>query len=234
MAAAAVILAGGSGSRMRSERNKAYLRLAGRSLVCWSIDAFLAAGVERITLVTRPADFALADETITRELDRPIPVIAGGATRHESELAALTYLQPEIEAGEIDVVAIHDGARPLVRPSLIAAVLRAAREHGGAVPGLAVADLVFRHERLPVVHARTGTVARVQTPQAFRAVPLLHAYRAAELAGFDGSDTAACLERFGTGHVVCVPGDDSNLKVTFAEDLGLAEQLVAAGRRPAG
>jgi 2-C-methyl-D-erythritol 4-phosphate cytidylyltransferase len=70
---------------------------------------------------------------------------------------------------------------------------------------------------------------RVQTPQAFRAAPLLAAYRAATAAGFEGTDTSASMERFSDVTVHCFPGDPRNLKVTYAQDLFLAEQLLSAG-----
>ncbi len=100
-------------------------------------------------------------------------------------------------------------------------MLSAAREHGGAIPTVPLP---------PVVGAPTGLTAGaelhgVQTPQAFRAAVLLEAYRRAADDGFDGTDTAACLERYAHVQVVAVPGSSRNLKITFPEDVVLADRL---------
>ncbi len=125
---------------------------------------------------------------------------------------------------------IHDGARPLVSAALVRSVLAAARADGGAVPGLPHDDLAVvdggGHLTGP---ARAGLVS-VQTPQGFRAAPLLAAYEAAARVGFSGTDTAACVERFADLPVVGVLGDPRNLKITYAHDLALAEVLRAPGR----
>jgi 2-C-methyl-D-erythritol 4-phosphate cytidylyltransferase len=219
--AAAVVLAGGSGSRLGAEGNKVYLPLAGRPLLAWSIEAFAAApGVGRLVLVTRPADRSLAAEAV-RTAGGRVEVVDGGATRHDSEWAALRLLAPAIRAGELDVVAIHDGARPIVTQRLIAEVVAAAREHGAAVPGVPLTGVADR-DLNPV----PGTLVRVQTPQAFRADLLLAAYERADADCFTGTDTAACVERYAGVPVHCIPGDPCNVKVTYRPDLTLAERLI--------
>jgi 2-C-methyl-D-erythritol 4-phosphate cytidylyltransferase len=217
--AAAVVLAGGSGSRLGAEGNKVYLPLAGRPLLAWSLAAFARApAVGRLVLVTRPADHGPAEQAAR---DTPAEIVDGGATRHDSEWAALRLLAPAIRAGELDVVAIHDGARPLVTQRLIADVVTAAREHGAAVPGVPLADVADR-DLTPV----TGTLVRVQTPQAFRADLLLAAYERADTDCWTGTDTAACVERYAGIPVHCIPGDPRNVKVTYRPDLTLAERLL--------
>jgi 2-C-methyl-D-erythritol 4-phosphate cytidylyltransferase len=217
--AAAVVLAGGSGTRLGAEGNKVYLPLAGRPLLTWSLAAFAAApSVGRLVLVTRAADRAHA-ERAAEGLD--VEIVPGGATRHDSEWAALRLLAPAIRAGELDVVAIHDGARPVVAEQLIEDTIAAARTHGAVVPGIPMTDLVDADLR-PVA----GTLVRVQTPQAFRAGLLLEAYTRAEVDGFAGTDTAACVERYAGVPVHCVPGDPRNIKVTYRADVPLAEALL--------
>jgi 2-C-methyl-D-erythritol 4-phosphate cytidylyltransferase len=219
--AAAVVLAGGSGTRLGAEGNKVYLPLAGRPLLAWSMEAFAAApGVGRLVLVTRPADRSLAAEAV-RATDASVEVVDGGATRHDSEWAALRLLAPAIGAGELDVVAIHDGARPVVSQRLIADVVAAAREHGAAVPGVPLTGVADRD-----LHPVPGTLVRVQTPQAFRADLLLAAYEKADADCFTGTDTAACVERYAGVPVHCIPGDPRNVKVTYRRDLTLAERLI--------
>jgi 2-C-methyl-D-erythritol 4-phosphate cytidylyltransferase len=219
--AAAVVLAGGSGTRLGAEGNKVYLPLAGQPLLAWSLEAFARApGIGRLVLVTRPADRGQAEQA-ARGVDRPVEIVDGGVARHDSEWAALRLLAPAIEAGEIDVVAIHDGARPLVTQRLIADALAAAREHGAAVPGVPLSGVAGR-DLTPV----GGTLVRVQTPQAFRADLLLAAYTKADADCFTGTDTAACVERYAGIPVHCIPGDPRNVKVTYRPDLALAERLL--------
>ncbi len=229
MIAAAVVLAGGSGTRVGAGENKVYLPAAGRRLISWSLRAFAAVPeVGRLVLVIRPADRALAEQVVGAEVGRTIELVAGGITRHDSEHRALAHLAPAIRAGEIDVVAIHDGARPVVERSLIAGVLAAAHRYGAAIPGLPLDDAAVAEPDGPptAVHPDRRLV-RVQTPQAFRAGPLLAAYERAAGDGFAGTDTAACIERYAGIPVQCLPGDPRNIKVTYPADLLVAGHLLS-------
>lgn len=223
MPAAVVIVAAGSGSRVGAPTNKVLLPLAGRPLLAYSVLTALAVpDVVLLVVVVRPGEEDAVGAALAPYLgDREVLLVPGGATRHDSEWAALRVLSAAIDGGEIDVVAVHDGARPLATASLFAAVIEAARESGGAIPVVAVPGLLG-HDG-PVA----GAVV-VQTPQAFRAPDLLAAYAAAERDGFGGTDTAASLERYGASvRLRAVPGSSHNLKVTFVEDLGVVEALVA-------
>jgi 2-C-methyl-D-erythritol 4-phosphate cytidylyltransferase len=221
-ATAVVILAAGSGSRVGAEVNKVLLTLRGVPVLVWSLrDALALPGVRRVVLVVRPEDRAALGEAVAPHLgDREVLVVDGGATRHASEWAALQVLAPDVESGEVEVVVVHDGARPLAGPSLWRAVVDAAQASGGAVPMVPVTQLVH-HDLAPV----TDAVGGVQTPQAFRADDLLAAYRAAARDGFEGTDTSACVAAYGDVVVTAVPGSALNLKVTFPEDVALAEEL---------
>jgi 2-C-methyl-D-erythritol 4-phosphate cytidylyltransferase len=221
-ATAVVILAAGSGSRVGAEVNKVLLPLRGVPVLVWSLrDALALPGVRRVVLVVRPEDRAAVGEAVAPHLgDREVLVVDGGATRHASEWAALQVLAPDVESGEVEVVVVHDGARPLAGLSLWRDVVDAARASGGAVPMVPVTQLVH-HDLAPV----TVAVGGVQTPQAFRADDLLAAYRAAERDGFEGTDTSACVAAYGDVVVTAVPGSALNLKVTFPEDVALAEEL---------
>lgn len=234
-AVAVVVLAGGSGLRIAQGRNKAYLPLGGRTAVGMSLVTMAAAapGLCRLVLVVRPDDVDLAERTLDDEFPRPpVPVdlVLGGGTRHGSEERALRHLEPAIRAGEVDLVLIHDAARPLCPPALVAELVRAAAEHGGAVPGLGADDLaaVDADGRLVVL---AGRHVRVQTPQVFAAAPLLEAYHHAADAGFDGTDTAACVERFSSVSVRHVAGEQRNFKITYPQDLYVATEFVQKHHR---
>jgi 2-C-methyl-D-erythritol 4-phosphate cytidylyltransferase len=229
-AAAFVVLAGGSGTRVGSEQNKVYLPLAGRPVISWSLSwAAQVPEVGRVVLVIRPQDEQPAAEAVEAAgLTGVVEVVAGGVTRHRSEQAALDHLSWPICAGSIDVVAIHDGARPLAGPELLQQVIQAAATHGGAVPTLPEESAwpVDAAGQLSAPDADHG-LHRVQTPQAFRAAPLLEAYAAALRDGTEGTDTSAALEGLPGIQVVAVPGRPENLKVTFADDLLRAEKLLS-------
>ncbi len=224
MPAAVVIVAAGSGTRVGATVNKVLLPLGDRPVLAWSVrDALAADDVRRVVIVVRPADRGAVAESLAPHLgDAEVLLVDGGATRHASEWAALQLLAPAIEAGELDLVAIHDGARPLAGVALFEATLAAAREHTGAIPVVPVRDLLTTDLR-PVV----GELGGVQTPQVFRADLLLAAHRAAAESGFEGTDTAAVLAAHGDFDIAAVPSSPANLKITFPEDVDLAERLLS-------
>ena len=227
---AVVVLAGGSGLRVGGDRNKAYLPLAGRTAVGISLRTMAVAtpGLLRLVLVVRSDDVDLAEATLAEEFPHPpVPVelVTGGASRHGSEERALHHLEPAIRAGELDLVLIHDAARPLCSPELVSMLVDAAAAGGGAVPGLAVDDLAAVADDGSLVPL-VGRHVRIQTPQVFAAKPLLVAYQRAAEVGFEGTDTAACLERFSTLKVTYVPGEEQNFKITYPHDVALADEFV--------
>jgi 2-C-methyl-D-erythritol 4-phosphate cytidylyltransferase len=231
--AAAVILASGSGVRVGGEQNKVYLPLGGRSIVAWSLRTFAATpGIGPLVLVVRPQDEPLARQVLAAECDgaqvSAVEVIHGGLQRQDSELLALRHLAPRIASGAIDVVLMHDAARPLVRRELVSAVLAAAREPQGAVPGVPRDGLVLASEDGDVAEADLGTMMAMQTPQGFPARPLLAAYERAAADGFYGTDTAACVTRHTGLQARCIPGDDRNIKITYPHDLVIAELYLAS------
>lgn len=220
--AAGVVLASGAGTRVGAALNKVYLPLAGRRIVSWSLAAFARVPeIGPLVLVARPQDVELVEEVV-EGADAPVEVVPGGSSRQESELNALRHLTKRVESGEVDAVLLHDGARPLVTPELIIDVLRVAREHGGAMPGLAADDIVRADcSRLD------GSVVRAQTPQGFRAAALIEAYEQAAREGYEGTDTASVMERFSSLPVHWVPGDERNFKVTYPHDLLVAGQVLS-------
>lgn len=229
---AVVVLGAGSGSRVGAvidgvPVNKVLLPLAGVPVLARSVLAALAVpAVRRVVVVARPGEEQLVADALgphlPLEAEVEVVLVTGGDTRHASEWAALRTLAPLVESGEVEVVAIHDGARPLASPALFSDVIDAAGEHGGAIPVVPARSLVAADGS-----AVRGGLAGVQTPQAFRAEVLLTAYSRAERDGFTGTDTASSLERYGEQvRVVAVLSTAVNLKVTHPEDLALAEALL--------
>jgi 2-C-methyl-D-erythritol 4-phosphate cytidylyltransferase len=224
-AAVGVVLAAGMGTRVGADGNKAYLQLAGRSMVSWSVDAVVRTpGVNRTVLVYRQGERALVASTLGAELpSAKVELVEGGDTRHGSEWNVLRYLSADIESDAVDVVLIHDAARPLAGPEMMTTAIATAREFGGAIPAVPAQDVV---RATPAGIASGGALVRVQTPQAFRARPLLDAYRMAEVEHFKGTDTSSCLERFTDVEVRTFAGTSANLKVTYPRDVLVAARLL--------
>ncbi|HEY7091655.1 MAG TPA: 2-C-methyl-D-erythritol 4-phosphate cytidylyltransferase [Ktedonobacterales bacterium] len=236
----AVILCAGQGTRMRADRNKVLLPLLGKSLIAHTLAAFeRATSVDEMLLVAHPDEVAyFAREVIpVAGASKISGVIAGGATRHQSEQCALDALRERITTSEIALVMIHDGARPLVAPEEIDQLAEVAREGAGAILVTPIAAtetlLETRPDGAVALVAAAEELARAQTPQAFDARLLLAAYDQARLDGFEGTDTASSLERLGYA-VRAVYGSDENIKVTTPDDLLRAAAILRARSEDAG
>ena len=220
---AVVVLAAGSGSRFGHSTNKVWLPLSGRRIISRSlVNAAKPFKKARLVLVIHPDDEAMAKEVLAREVPQlKVEIVYGGATRHESEYQALMHLRSGIESGEIDVVLIHDGARPLATPTLFKEIASEAVTHGGAIPTITV-------EPIEMDIKQSVPVVRVQTPQGFIAKELLTAYLKAAEDSFTGTDTGACIERyFPSIKTHSVTGEPTNVKITYPQDLAIAEHVLA-------
>ncbi|HKW22886.1 MAG TPA: IspD/TarI family cytidylyltransferase [Ktedonobacterales bacterium] len=228
-AVVAVVLGAGQGTRMGAGRNKVLLTLRGRPILVHALTAFeQAPQVTETLLVAHPDEVAMCQGMVAEfGLAKVAAVIPGGATRHQSEDRALAWLRPRIEAGEIALLLVHDGARPLIIPDEIAALITATAATGGALLAAAPDETLLQVDGEGKVTRAwpSDELALAQTPQAFDARRLLAAYDAARADGFEGSDTAASFERAG-GQVRVVFGPPTNLKITTLDDLVRAEALL--------
>jgi 2-C-methyl-D-erythritol 4-phosphate cytidylyltransferase len=221
---AVLLLAAGSGTRVGAGTNKVLLPMSGASVLAHSLRTITALGyVERLVVVHREEDRDVVADLVLRELreGREATLVAGGATRHDSEWRGLQALRADVHGGRLDVVVVHDAARPLASAALFDATVEAAHQHGGAIPVRFQPGLLHRQSGGPV-----AGVFGVQTPQAFRAAALLDAYARAEAEGFRGTDTAACVAEYTDLTVWAVPAPATNVKITFAEDVALATRLL--------
>jgi 2-C-methyl-D-erythritol 4-phosphate cytidylyltransferase len=217
----AILVAAGSGSRLGSDRPKAFAGLLGRPLLAESLERLDASDWVDAIVVAAPVGWEepailLAEELVASKV---AAVVTGGATRAESVRIALS----EVPADAL-VVLVHDAARPLLDDAVIERLLaRLAEGVDGVVPGVAIDDTVKRLDRGMVAETidRKALVA-VQTPQVFVADRLRAAY-SGELTG--ATDCASLVERAG-GRVAVVAGDARLVKVTTADDLELVARLV--------
>jgi 2-C-methyl-D-erythritol 4-phosphate cytidylyltransferase/2-C-methyl-D-erythritol 2,4-cyclodiphosphate synthase len=211
----ALLMAAGRGSRFGGETPKQFLPLAGRPVLRHAAEAVLRDGlVTDLQPVCAPEDMPEVARLLEGLPARP--PAAGGATRQASVLAGLLALEPDPP----EAVLVHDGARPVVPPGTVPALLAALREAPGAIPAQPVSDTLKRGEagRVAGTVPRAG-LFRAQTPQAFRYTVLLAAHRAATA---EATDDAQLLEQAGQA-VVLVPGHESNVKITWPEDLARVE-----------
>lgn len=222
---AALVLAGGSGSRFGGEIPKQYQMLGDRIVLRHAVDAFLAhPSVDQVRVVLRPEDRPLYDDAFT---DIPIlsPTI-GGATRQESTCLGLESLR-ELAP---DHVLIHDGARPFPDSGIIDRTLGALKGHPGAIPALPVNDTLKRAsadgETISDTVDRSG-LWRAQTPQGFRFQDILAAHDKAR--GNEMTDDAMIAEKAGLP-VALVTGSEDNIKITTPEDMDRVT-LLLSGRQ---
>jgi 2-C-methyl-D-erythritol 4-phosphate cytidylyltransferase len=219
---AALIVAAGSGERLGAGRPKALVALAGRPMLDWSVEALRdAVGVRRI-VVALPAGVAAPAGTIG---------VTGGTVRSDSVRRALA------EAGDEEIVIVHDAARPLVTAALADAVVAALTADPGADAAIAAVPVTDTIKRVGADGAVAETLERsslwaVQTPQAFRRTALERALAVSESDLGLATDDASLIERAG-GRVLVLPASDENLKVTTPLDMRMAEMLLR-GRSQAG
>ncbi|MBE3566288.1 MAG: 2-C-methyl-D-erythritol 4-phosphate cytidylyltransferase [Thermogemmatispora sp.] len=226
----AIVLAAGQGRRMGLPINKIFLPIHGKPVIIYTLEAFERCPVidEVLLVAAAGEEEQLAKLTQAAHCQKVRRIVQGGPTRHASEQCALEALRPRIESGEIDLILIHDGARPFVLPERIQQLVETARACGGAILAMPLQEeelIVEVDEQQAICRRFAGQRAwRAQTPQAFRAAWLLAAYDRARQDQFEGTDTAASLERLGYP-VAVVESDQSNLKITTAYDLLQAERL---------
>lgn len=220
----AVIVAGGSGSRMQAPEKKQYLHLAGLPLLCHTLMAFdRCADLDQICLVVPAEDLEKCETDVLAPLSlvHDIQLVAGGNRRQESVLNGLNSLKTKS-----GIVMIHDGVRPFVRSSLIERCLAGVQATGACIPAIPATDTLKEVDANGVI---VGTLARqtirlAQTPQTFSIDLIRRAHHDAACKGFAVTDDASVAEHFGAS-VIVVPGDPDNIKITTPHDLIVAQAI---------
>jgi 2-C-methyl-D-erythritol 4-phosphate cytidylyltransferase len=215
--AVALLVAAGSGERLGAGRPKAFVGLAGRPMLAWSLAAIRAAGISEI-VVALPSGESAPAGTVG---------VPGGVTRSESVRAALAAAPPG------DLV-VHDAARPLVEPEIFAATLAALADADCAIAAAPVPDTIKEagDDRLVTATLDRSRLWAIQTPQAFRRPALERALAVPDEVLAQATDDAWLVERTG-GTVRVVESTPANFKVTTPHDLRIAELLLADRLPPA-
>jgi 2-C-methyl-D-erythritol 4-phosphate cytidylyltransferase/2-C-methyl-D-erythritol 2,4-cyclodiphosphate synthase len=223
----AIIAAGGRGERLGAAQPKQLLAIGGRTILDWSVGAFVTHPDIAEVIVALPADLAADPPACLIGVSKPLRIVAGGPRRQDSVLNAF-----RATSERSDVIVIHDAARPFASADLISRTIRAAVEAGAAVAAVQSRDTVKRagpalHRIVAETLAR-DTIFLAQTPQAFRREVLASALGAGERAGADATDEATLAER--AGHEVrLVEGEATNIKITTPDDLVLARAISSPG-----
>ena len=215
-----ILLAAGAGRRLGTAEPKALLPIGGRPILSVAAAAAAASPSVRGLVVTFPVGWEGRARACVEDLEVSARFVEGGDSRQASVGAALTQVP-----GDVDVVAVHDAARPFASPELFALVIQAVADGAdGAVPVLAVTDTVLRvrGELVEGTEAREE-LALGQTPQAFRTSVLREAHAKAEVAGASFTDDASML-RWAGFDVRAIPGDPANVKITTLADLAHADR----------
>ena len=232
MRIAALIVAAGRGARAATDARqpKQYCPIGGEPMLTRTIGAFAShPQIDDILVVIHPDDVPLYDAASASFAGRLLAPVTGGARRQDSVRAGLEALVTQ----GTDIVLIHDAARPFVDADLITRVIAGLDDEAGALPCLPVTDTLKRGENGRI----TGTVARdalwrAQTPQGFKLDAILSAHRkASEDLAREFTDDAAVAEWFGLD-VALVEGSEHNRKLTTAEDLAIADQMLRTEGAP--
>lgn len=220
----AIVVAAGSGSRLGGEIPKALRELNGRPLVWHSLRALGAGGVHRAVVVVAPG--LLADfETVIADSPIPAGCVVGGAERPDSVRAGLAAIAGDPELDRARFVLVHDAARALVPPEVVARVIAAlAGGAVGCVPAVPVVDTIRRLTPGGSEVIDRTRLRAVQTPQGFVREVLVRGHRLAIERGLQVTDDAAVVEALGE-QIVLVEGSPEALKVTEPLDLVFAEAL---------
>ena len=227
-----VIVAGGTGSRFGSPGGKQLVEIAGRPMLSWTIEAFDRARTISHIVVVCPEERCAEYHARAVEpygFETPITFADAGMTRQDSTHAGLVAA-PEGCA----YVAIHDGARPLIRPETIDAAVQALcadADLDGVVCGQPAIDTLKIADPVGLIDSTPDRSQFwcVQTPQVFRIDALRQAMDFAARTGFVGTDDASLVEQAG-GLVRCIEAPRDNLKVTVPEDLLLVEAIMQMRR----
>ncbi len=222
----AVVLAGGSGSRFGADKPKQFLLLGSKTILEHSVDAFEQhGGISEVVIVSNPGFLDEVREIAARRGWKKLRhILPGGKERYDSSLAAIRAY-----AGKNVNLIFHDAVRPLVSQNIIGRVVEALREHGAvnvAVP--AVDTILERSDNFIASIPDRSRLMRAQTPQAFRLSLIEEAYRhALSDPDFRATDDCGVLLRYlPEARIRLVEGEESNLKLTYREDLFVLEKFL--------
>ena len=217
MKAGAIIPSAGEGRRLGGTP-KLFLTIRGQPLILHTLHPFLQNhAIKDIVVAVRGQDLERAKDLLK---GLPVKVIEGGKVRQETVRLALEAVDKSL-----DLLAIHDGARPLLSPRLLQACLEAGDKFGAVVPAIPIYDTIKKGDDWVKETVSREGLFTIQTPQVFRAELIREAHRKAYEEGYQATDDASLVERLGI-KVRMIRGEKTNIKITDPEDLEIAERLL--------
>lgn len=218
-----IIVAAGSGARFGASIPKQFCLLGGRPVLMHTIDALRAASHDaRLLLVLSPLEFERWSQLCHDYGFESPQVVSGGDSRAESVKNALDC----IDAGDDDIVMVHDGARPFPTKVIVEALTSVLADADGAIPVVPVTDSLRMIDDKGSRPADRSQYRAVQTPQAFRAALLKKAYDRNDLSAF--TDDASLMESIDGCRLTLIDGNPTNIKITNPYDIAVAEAILKA------
>lgn len=226
----AVILAGGSGTRMGTEVPKQFLNICSRPVVIRSADAFLDSGLCDHVIITVPAEFTDYTRSLVKQYrpDDNTDVIAGGKNRNSSLLNALEFIKQNKPYDGDTVVLTHDAVRPFINKRIIEDNIKAVREFGGCNTVIKCVDTVLVSDDGKFISSvpERNKLYNAQTPQSFNFKELLNIYeKMTDVEKENMTDACSVFLKYGK-KVALVDGAQNNIKITYKNDIGRAEQII--------
>ncbi|MEL7567666.1 MAG: 2-C-methyl-D-erythritol 4-phosphate cytidylyltransferase [Dehalobacterium sp.] len=219
----AVIPAAGQGSRMGAGVNKQFLKLSGKPVLVHTLEIFEKCElINDIVLIASSGEEEYCHHLLKEYgLSKITRIVTGGQERQHSVARGLAQV-----SHKCDIVAVHDGARPLLLLSHLNSILQAVSQHDGVVLAVPVKDTIkeSRSDKTIKCTLDRSRLWMVQTPQVFKKDVLIYAYEKAMEEGFNGTDDASLAEHYGF-KIKVVEGSYENIKITTPEDLDLAELI---------
>ena len=221
----AVVLAGGSGSRMNSKVAKQFIEIAGKPLIYYALKCFEDSVVDEVIFVTREEDIEYCKSEIINKygFEKVKKIVAGGKNRYDSVYNGIVATDDNC-----DIVMIHDGARPFITDRMIKDSIAEAREYSAVTVAVPVKDTIkiVDENGFSVSTPDRRTLYQIQTPQTFKKEMLVQAYNIMYESGdTDITDDTMIIERYINKKVKIIEGSYTNIKVTTSEDIDVAEAI---------
>lgn len=225
MEKAVVIVAGGTGSRMQMQVPKQFISIKGKPLIIYTIEAFQLAFKNIAFIIVCHSLYVNELKKLLKQYtnDATIQIVEGGKTRFDSSYAGLKAVP--FKKG---LVAIHDAARPFIKPAVIQQCFDVCMQKGNAIPAIPVTDTIRQIENTKSTQIDRAVLCKIQTPQCFQLEEILAAYATAVMQNKPNTqftDDASVLESNGKPIFLC-EGQIDNFKVTTPFDLKLAEWML--------
>lgn len=221
----AIIVAGGSGSRMGNTTAKQFLPIHGKPLLMYSISAFQSVNFKVTVILVLPKKSITYWKNLCSEHNFQLDhyLVEGGASRFQSVKNGITFIQNNFSLKEDDLIAVHDGARPLIKGATITQCFEKCATKKAVVLASRSTSSIRLGTKEKSTHTDRNTVWNIQTPQVFQAGLLLHAYQQEEKEIF--TDDASVVESTGE-NIYLLESEEPNIKITFPHDIIIADSLL--------